>query len=547
MSASKDFYTKDLEKESINIEFQGSVSDSNTNSLTTFEKNQLSFKKSQKKKNIFQFLWYGLEGVETKGITPVKPEEQTDTSVWNTFFMFLSTTNGIAGLSTGFLAIYYGLSYSSIILIIIFFGFVSCIPVAVFAVFNTGLRQLTLTRFYSGWFTTCYCFCVMNWFSSAGWCSIDSSAAAEALAAINQTSGHNIPQWAALLVLLVGSMTIVFFGYNVIHAYERFAWIATFIVYVAIIVRLKVTGFVKIGHDSPKRSENIGNAFGFISCIFGFSTAWCTSAADFTTYIPKSVPKWKTFLAIFSGMYLGLLITNILGAAICYAILNGPQEWQDLYDANGFGAAVYAVLAPNSYPEGSGPKGMEGFAKFLTIILAISSISMTTGSCYSLTLNSGQIHPSLMKIPRHIWGLIGSLVSFGLSLAFAESKKFSSTFSNIMNMVGYYVSLYLGIFGCELYVFRRGRYDFFDPNDYDNYKKLPVGYASFVAMCVGIIGVFLGMNQSFWSGYIARKISDVGGEIGWILGFGFSFFTYLVLRPFEARYNRKHHPDNYLT
>ncbi|XBW36029.1 hypothetical protein QEN19_001604 [Hanseniaspora menglaensis] len=531
-------YQKDLEKLDIECSEIHTINSSEQTSLAAVE---------NKKRNIFEILWYGIEGVESKGITPILKEEQTDVSFWNTFFMWLSTTNGIAGLSTGFLAIYYGLSFSSIILIIVFFGFISCIPVCFFAVFNTGLRQLTLTRFYSGWFTTCYCFCVMNWFSSAGWCSIDSSAAAEALAAINQVSGHNIPQWAALLVLLIGSMTIVFFGYNVIHAYERFAWIATFIVYFAIIARLKITGFVKMGHDSPKRSENIGNTFGFISCIFGFSTAWATSAADFTTYIPKSVPKWKTFLAVFLGMYLGLLITNLLGAAICYAIINGPEEWQELYENNGFGAAVYAVLSPSSYAGGSQNAAMDGFAKFLTVILALSSISMTTGSCYSLSLNSAQIHPSLMKIPRHIWALIGSLVSFALSLAFAESHKFSSTFSNIMNMVGYYVSLYLGIFGCELYVFRKGKTDFFDVNDYDNFEKLPVGYASFGAMIIGIVGVFLGMNQSFWNGYVSRKISDVGGEIGWVFGLGFSFISYAILRPFEAKYNRKHRPDNYLT
>ena len=499
-----------------------------------------------KKRNIFEILWYGLEGVETKGISPVTPEEQNDTSIWNTFFMWLSTTNGIAGLSTGFLAIYYGLSYSSIILIIVFFGFISCIPVAFLATFNTGLRQLTLTRFFSGWFTTCYCFCVMNWISSAGWCSIDSSAAAEALAAINQTSGHNIPQWVALIVLLIGSMTIVFFGYDVIHAYERFAWIATFIVYFTIIARLKITGFVKMGSDSAKRSENIGNTFGFISCIFGFSTAWATSSADFTTYIPKTVAKWKTFLAIFAGMYLGLLITNILGAAICYAILNGPEEWTTLYDNNGFGAAVYAVLTPSSNPNEKPNAAMDGFGKFLTVILALSSISMTTGSCYSLSLNSAQIHPVLTKVPRHIWALIGSLVSLALSLAFAESGKFSSTFTNIMYMVGYYVALYLGIFSCELFVFRKGRYDFFDSNDYNNFERLPVGYASFAAMCVGIIGVFLGMNQSFWSGYISRKISDVGCELGWVLGLSFSFIAYAIFRPFEARYNQKYHPNNYL-
>ena len=533
----KKSFNEDIEKISaiIDADRTSQVSSTTSSSVTV-----------EKSRNIFKILWYGIEGVETKGIAPVTPEEQTDVSFWNTFFMWFSTNIGISGLSTGFLAIYYGLSYSSIILIIVFFGFISCIPVGYFATFNTGLRQLTLTRFYNGWFTTCYCFSVMNWVSCVGWSSINSSAAAEALSAINQDDGHNIPQWAALIVLLAGAMFIVFFGYDAIHAYERFSWIATMIVYFALIARLKITGFVKMGTDSPVRSENIGNTFGFISCIFGFSTAWISSAADFTTYVPASVPKWKTFLATFLGLYLAVLITNLLGAAVCYAILNGPEEWTTLYDDNGFGAAVYAILAPGTYLGSAGHAAMDGFAKFLTVLLALSSISMTCSSMYSLSLNSAQIHPIFTKVPRHIWALIGCLVTYAISVAFAESGKFSSVFDNIMYMVGYYIALLLGIFGCELLVFRRGKYDFFDVNDYQNFDKLPVGYSSFVALLIGVVGIFLGMNQTFWNGYISRRISDVGGEIGWILGFGFSFVSYIFLRPIEARYNQKYHPQKYL-
>lgn len=509
-------------------------------------KSEISTTVTQSRKNVFATLWYGINGVETNGIAPITREEQTDVSFWNTFFMWFSTNIGISGLSTGFLAIYYGLSYSSIILIIVFFGFLSCLPVGYFATFNTGLRQLTLTRFYNGWFTTCFCFSVMNWVSCVGWSSINSSAAAEALSVINISDGHNIPQWAALLVLLAGAMIIVFFGYDAIHAYERFSWIATIVVYFALIARLKITGFVKMGHDSPIRSENIGNTFGFISCIFGFSTAWISSAADFTTYVPPTVPKWKTFLATFLGLYTALLITNLLGAACCYAILNGPEQWNTLYEDNGFGAAVYAILAPGTYL-GKGHAAMDGFAKFLTVLLSLSSISMTCSSMYSLSLNSAQIHPIFCRIPRHIWALIGCLVTFAISVAFAESHKFSSVFSNIMYMIGYYISLLLGIFGCELLVFRRCKTDFFDVNDYQNFDKLPVGYSSFVALLVGIVGIFLGMNQSFWNGYISRLISPVGGEIGWILGLGFSFVTYCFTRPIEARYNQKYHPQKYMT
>ncbi len=78
-------------------------------------------------------------------------------------------------------------------------------------------------------------------FSSAGWCSIDSSAAAEALAAINQVSGHNISMGCFVGFACWLNDNCLFLDITSSMPMREICLIATFIVY-AIIVRLKVTG-----------------------------------------------------------------------------------------------------------------------------------------------------------------------------------------------------------------------------------------------------------------------------------------------------------------
>lgn len=81
----------------------------------------------------------------------------------------------------------------------------------------------------------------------------------------------------------------------------------------------------------------------------------------------------------------------------------------------------------------------------------------------------------------------------------------------------------------------------YNAEDYDNPKALPPGIAAIAAFCFGIVGMVCGMSQVWFVGPIALHAGKApfGGDVGFELGFAFSFTTYFVLRKLEIKFLRR--------
>lgn len=86
----------------------------------------------------------------------------------------------------------------------------------------------------------------------------------------------------------------------------------------------------------------------------------------------------------------------------------------------------------------------------------------------------------------------------------------------------------------ETTIFRRpvsaGAKGTYDLRIWDNRSKLPVGYAALLSWVVGIPCVTAGMAQTWWVGWVAKRIEGGKGDIGFILGFCACFIVYLPAR-----------------
>lgn len=78
----------------------------------------------------------------------------------------------------------------------------------------------------------------------------------------------------------------------------------------------------------------------------------------------------------------------------------------------------------------------------------------------------------------------------------------------------------------------------YNPEHYNSPELLPPGIAAAAAFCFGIAGMITGMSQTWYVGPIALHAGDppYGGDVGFELGFAFSFVTYFVFRKIELRY-----------
>lgn len=460
---------------------------------------------------------------ETKGIEPITDEEKTDNDILNAASMWFSANMVIAAFSLGCIGTsVFNLNFGESVLTIVFFSFLGLLPVAFFSVFGAefGLRQMVLSRFLMG-NVTARVFCLINMIACVGWGAVNTIASASLLHIINP-SGPNCPPWAGCLIIVFSTILVTFFGYRVIHTYEKWSWVPNFAVFLVIIARLSKSGNF-VGGAWTSGATTAGSVLSFGSSIFGFAAGWTTYAADYTVYMPKTVNKKKVFFSIVFGLAFPLCFSLILGAAAVTGTRSN-ERWAELYNKYSVGGLCYAILIEDS---------LWGFGSFCCVLLAMSTVANNIPNMYSIALATQAMWEPLAKIPRVIWTVVGNLIV--LAIAIPAYYKFDTFMTTFMDAIGYYLGIYISICLSEHFIYRRG-FKGYNIEDWDDWSKLPIGYAGTFALFIGAFGVAFGMSQTYWSGQIGRLIGDFGGDIGFELGAGFAFITYNICRPLEIKY-----------
>lgn len=180
----------------------------------------------------------------------------------------------------------YGLSLLAASMIILFFSILCTIPVAYLATIGpkTGMRQMMQARYSFGYYLVGVPV-TLNLATLTGFCIIDSVIGGQTLSAV--TSGSLTPTVGIVIIALLG-MVVCFFGFKVLHYYERFAWIP------ALIVIIVATG---CGGNKLKEQVEVPNAeastvLSFAALVAGFLIPWAALSSDFVTYMDPQTPKF---------------------------------------------------------------------------------------------------------------------------------------------------------------------------------------------------------------------------------------------------------------
>lgn len=467
---------------------------------------------------------------ETRGIERVPEDERTQKSVYSSFTVWLSANMVIATFALGALSYpVFGLDFGTSVLCIFFFTILGALPVAFFSIFGAkfGLRQMVLSRFLVGnWAMRIFAF--INCIACIGWGAVNIMSSAQLLHIIN---GGVLPPWAGCLILVVSTILVSFFGYNVIQAYEKWSWIPNLAVLIAIICRLSMAKVFKAGIPNDDGTWSTwgsgetfsGDVLSFGGTVFGFAAGWTTYAADYTTYLPSNYPSWKIFTGILLGLVLPLTFTLILGAAAATGIKTN-STYEELYGEYSIGGLVYAILVQDS---------LGRFGEFLCVVLAMSTVCNNIPNMYSIGLCAQAFWSQFARVPRVIWTVFGNAAT--LAICIPAYYIFEDVVDNFMNLIGYYLAIYDAIALSEHFIYRKG-FGGYIIDDYDDKTKINPGFAGTFAFCCGAAGVVIGMDQTWYAGVVGRKIGLYGADIGFELAAAFAFIGYNITRPFEKKY-----------
>ena len=354
-----------------------------------------------------------------------------------------------------------------------------------------------------------------------------------------------MPGWAGILVIAISTLLITFFGYKIVHTYEKWSWIPCFIIFMIALGEFAASGnFRNIPMGSGKAEA--GAALSFAASVFGFATGWTSYAADYTVYQPVGRSRKSIFLWTFGGLIFPLLFTEMLGAAIATAmsINDGDNAFNEGYKSSGIGGLLAAVMIPR----------FGTFGKFCLVILALSIIANNCPNIYSVSLSLQLLARKSQRVPRFIWTFVGTCIY--IAIAIPGYDHFESILENFMLVIAYWLAIYEGVSITEHVVFKRG-FGGYAPEDYMTPSRLPPGFAAILAFCFGVMGAVLGMAQvvsspspiplsyllttfQWYTGPIGKLCgTKFGGDVGFELAFAFTATSYCVLRTIEKSYFKR--------
>src|SRR5690242_685762 len=357
-------------------------------------------------------------GFETTGIERVPENERAHTQLWDTMWLWWSANSVVATVALGALSFFFGLGFVGSVIVIIVFNVLGVLPVAFLSTLGpkTGLAQMPLTRFSFG-LQGAKLPAVFNALACIGWSAVNATIGSSLLVA---WSGGKIPQWVALLFLAVVTTAVSVFGYFIVHAYERFAWIPMFVLFGYVF-------FVAAPHFNTSIPTTVTGIALFASiatfggAVFGYSVGWSSYAADYTRRQPVDTPSGRVFLYAFLGVLVPCVLLEILGLLLTTSLAaNGTlPDAGTLISNNIAGSAIAGIVI---------------------LLLAFSTIANNVPNDYSFALSTQVLG---IRVRRWILTIIGAVLY--VALAFAIQRNFNLNLEGFLLLIAYWLGAWNAI------------------------------------------------------------------------------------------------------
>ncbi|KAK4457341.1 putative purine-cytosine permease [Cladorrhinum samala] len=452
--------------------------------------------------------------VEVRGIAPIPIKERTVERTINVFTLWWSMSVNILPITFGILGTQvYGLSLRDSSLVILFFTLLTTVLPAYLATLGPklGMRQMIQARYsYGRYLVSVPVF--LNLATMTGFSVIIMVVGGQCLSAV--ADGH-LSVSVGIVIMSLLTLVISFCGFNVLHTYERYAWIPALI---SIVVAVGCGGKALTRQAPPPEPAAAPAVLSFGMIIASYMIPWACLASDFTTYLKPETSSSKIFTYTYLGLATPTILLMVLGAAIGSAIPNNPQ-WQAKFDQSLVGGVLDAMLSP-----------AQGFGKFLVVILSFTLLGNLAATSYSITLNFQMLVPVLFKVPRYLFSIL--LIAIIIPVSIKAAVDFFVNMENFLALIGYWSSAFLGVVLAEHFVFRKGDVGNYDVDAWNDAKQLPWGAAALAASALCFAVVVPSMAQVWWTGPIAEKTGDIGFELAFVV----AGLLYLPFRYAERRW-----------
>jgi len=373
-----------------------------------------------------------------------------------------------------------------------------------------GVPQMVLSRIGFGFLGNILPAGINAVVAGIGWFAVNSVSGAFAL---NALLGWNAK--ICLLIIVVLQIAVAFFGHNLVHMFERFAF--PFLV----VVFLLASGvIVSKAHPGAHVAGVPGGFLITLGAAFGYAAGWNPYASDYTRYLPPDTNRRATGLWAGLGVFVSCVWLEIIGAAAA-TITNVGK-----YAANptaGFTSHLPTALAD---------------VTLLAIALgAVCANALNVYSGWMSFLALGVRLP--LSLRRAIVALVFGVAGFFLALSGLHDA--GEKYNNFLLVISYWIGPWLGVFFADQFLRRGRRVDGF------LFDRKHNPWAGFAAMAIAMaVSIIFFANQTDYVGIVpkhAHGFGDLTFEVGFVLAAALYALFFRLEGARENRDEALHIPD----
>ena len=439
--------------------------------------------------------------VEPGGVEPIPLDERHGRPV-GLFWTWVSPNMEFATVGVGMLSVlYFGLTFWQAVVAIVIGTGLGSLTHAVLSTWGPeeGLTQMVLSRTGFGFLGNLLPAGLNALTAGIGWFAVNSISGALALTALIHT-----PKEISLVIVVAVQLVVAFFGHNLVHAFERYAFpllSVVFVIAAAIVLSKAHPGMPAMTKGAP---PTVGGFLITLGAAFGYACGWNPYASDYTRYLPREASRSRIGLFAGLGVLSSCLLLEIAGAAVVTA-------GQSAVDP-----ASFTTLTPDV------------IGKLTLLCVVVGAIAANVLNVYSgavsfmaigLTLPLARAR-ALVAVAFALVGLI--VASFGLGNAGQE-------YENFLLIIAYWIAPWLGVVLTDR-VLRIGR-----PHGLLAIDRGYRNWAGPIAMAVGMgVSIWLFSNQTNYRGPVPTAHPNVGDltfEVGFLVAAVLYATLFTALRP----------------
>jgi NCS1 family nucleobase:cation symporter-1 len=316
-----------------------------------------------------------------------------------------------------------------------------------------------------------------------GWFAVNSVSGALALSTLT-----TLPGWLCLVLVVVAQVVIAFFGHNLVHVFERYA-------FPLLAVAFLLASVWTLAGAHPAAARGGGGLGGFLLTVgaaFGYAAGWNPYAADYTRYFRPDTDKVRIGLWAGLGVFVSCVVLEVVGAAS--ATIAAPADANPTAAFTGHLPAIVADVT--------------------LLAIALGAVSANVINIYSGAMSFLALG---IRLPLH---LRRAIVAFGFGivgflLALSGLKDAGHKYESFLLIISYWIGPWLAVYLTDWYLRRHDRVDGF------LFDKRHNPWGGVAAMFIGmVVSIWLFSNQEQYVGPVPRAVPAFGDftfEVGFVL------------------------------